>query len=74
MLSEVDLQAVGPNCARFHAYTMEHSKDKLSFPAKLPEDSFHGAGDLMLNIAFRHVYDLITLVALDDTLLRLWTL
>ena len=74
MLSEANLQAAGPNCARLHAYAMEHSKDKLSFPAKLPEDSFHGAGDLMLNIAFSHVYDLITLVALDETFLRLWTL
>ena len=73
MLSEADLQAAGPNCARLHAYAMEHSKDKLSFPAKLPEDSFHGAGDLMLNIAFSHVYDLITQVALDVTFLRLWT-
>jgi hypothetical protein len=38
---------------------MEHSKDKLSFPAKVDEHYFKGGcGALMLNIAF----------------LRLWTL
>ena len=72
MLSEADLEAAGPNCARLHAYAMEHSKDK-SFPAKLTKDSFHGDGDLKLNIAFSGVYDLITLVTMDVTLLRLWT-
>jgi hypothetical protein len=29
MLLEANLEAVGPNCARLHAYVMEHSKDKL---------------------------------------------
>jgi hypothetical protein len=31
MLSEANLEATGPNCARLHAYVMEHSKDKLAF-------------------------------------------
>jgi hypothetical protein len=35
MLLEANLEAVGPNCARLHAYIMEHSKDKLAFPAKV---------------------------------------
>jgi hypothetical protein len=74
MLSEADLDAAGPNCARLHAYVMENSKDKLGFPAKVPQAYFEGDGDLMLNIAFDDVYDLITLGALDVSFLRLWTL
>jgi hypothetical protein len=34
MLSEANVKAAGPNCAKFHAYVMEHSKDKLAFPAR----------------------------------------
>jgi hypothetical protein len=75
MLSEANLEAAGPNCARLHAYVMEHSKDKLAFPAKVDQDYFKGGGGaLMLNIAFRSVYNLITLASLDVTFLRLWTL
>jgi hypothetical protein len=33
MLSEANVKVVGPNCAKLHAYVMEHSKDKLVFPA-----------------------------------------
>jgi hypothetical protein len=40
MLSEANLEAAGPNCARLHAYIMEHSKDKLAFPAKMDQDYF----------------------------------
>ena len=40
MLSEVDLEAAGPNCARLHAYFMEHSKDKTGFPAKVAKNTF----------------------------------
>jgi hypothetical protein len=57
-----------------HAYVMEQSKDKLAFPAKVDQHYFQGGGDLMLNIAFSGVYNLITLVALDVTFLWLWTL
>jgi hypothetical protein len=53
---------------------MEHSKDKLSFPAKVDQYYFQGGGALMLNIAFSSVYNLITLVSLDVTFLWLWTL
>jgi hypothetical protein len=36
---------------------MEHSKDKLAFPAKVDQDYFNGGGGgLMLNIAFSSVY------------------
>ena len=59
MLSEANLEAAGPNCARLHAYVMEHSKDKLAFPAKVDQDYFKGGGALMLNIAFSSVYNLI---------------
>jgi hypothetical protein len=38
------------------------------------QDYFQDDGDLMLNIAFSGVYDLITLDALNVTFLRLWTL
>jgi hypothetical protein len=38
------------------------------------QDYSWGDGDLMLNIAFIGVYDLITLIYLDVTFLRLWTL
>jgi hypothetical protein len=38
MLSEANFKVVGPNCARLHAYVMEHSKDKLVFPAKVDQD------------------------------------
>jgi hypothetical protein len=31
MLSEANLEATGPNCARLYAYVMEHSKDNLPF-------------------------------------------
>jgi hypothetical protein len=53
MLSEANLEAAGPNCARLHAYVMEHSKDKLAFPAKVDQDYFKGGGGaLILKIAF----------------------
>jgi hypothetical protein len=42
MLSEADLEAAGSNCARLHAYFMEHSKDKLAFLAKVDQDYFQG--------------------------------
>ena len=74
MLSEANLKAAGPNCARLHAYVMEHSKDKLAFPAKVDQDYFQGGGALMLMIAFSGVYNLITLATLDVTFSRLWTL
>jgi hypothetical protein len=38
MLSEANVKAAGPNCAKLHAYVMEHSKDKLAFPAKVDQD------------------------------------
>jgi hypothetical protein len=75
MLSEANLEATGANCARLHAYVMEHSKDKLDFPAKVDQDFFKGGcGALMLNIAFSSMYNLITLASLDVTFMRLWTL
>jgi hypothetical protein len=75
MLSEANVKAAGPNCAKFHAYVMEHSKDKHAFPAKLDQDYFKGGwGGLMLNTDFSSVYNLITLASLDVTLMRLWTL
>jgi hypothetical protein len=75
MLSEANLEAAGPNCAKLHAYFMEHSKDKLVFPAKVDQDYFNGGCDaLMLNIAFSSVYNLIILSSLDVTFMRLWTL
>jgi hypothetical protein len=53
MLSEENVKDAGPNCAKLHAYVMEHSKDKLAFPAKVDQDYFKGGcGALMLNIAF----------------------
>jgi hypothetical protein len=39
MLSEANVKVAGPNCA-MHAYVMEHSKDKLAFPAKVDQDYF----------------------------------
>jgi hypothetical protein len=30
MLSEANVKAAGPNCAKLHAYVKEHSKDKLA--------------------------------------------
>jgi hypothetical protein len=35
MLSEENVKAAGPNCAKLHAYVKEHSKDKLAFPTKV---------------------------------------
>jgi hypothetical protein len=35
MLSEENLESTRPNCARLHAYVMEHSKYKLAFPRLL---------------------------------------
>jgi hypothetical protein len=75
MLSEANVKADEPNCAKLHAYVMEHSKDKLAILAKVDEDYFKGGcGALMLNIEFSSVYNLITLASLDVTLMRLWTL
>jgi hypothetical protein len=75
MLLEANVKAAGPNCAKFYAYVMEHSKDKLSFPAKVDEDYFKAScGALMLNIEFSSVYSLITLASLDVTFTRLRTL
>jgi hypothetical protein len=74
MLSEANVKAAGPNCAKLHAYVMEHSKEKLAFPAKVDQDYIKGGcGALMLNIEFSSVYNLITLTALDVTLMRFWT-
>jgi hypothetical protein len=57
MLSEANVKAIGPNCVKLHAYVMEHSKDKLAFPAKVDQDYFKGGcGALMLNIAFSSTY------------------
>jgi hypothetical protein len=48
VLSEANVKAAGPNCAKLHAYVMEHSKDKLAFPAKVDQDYFKGScGALM---------------------------
>jgi hypothetical protein len=75
MLSKPNVKAVGPNCAKLHAYVMEHSKDKLAFPAKLDQDYFKGGcGALMLNIEFSSVFNLITLASLNVTFIWLWTL
>jgi hypothetical protein len=75
MLSEANVKAAGPNCAKLHAYVMEHTKDKLAFPAKVDQDCFKGdCGALMLNIEFRSVFNLIILDSLDITFMRLWTL
>jgi hypothetical protein len=75
MLSEANVKVAGPNCAKFHAYVMEHSKGKPAFLAKVDQDYFKGGcGALMLNIEFSRVYNLITLASLDVTFMRLWTL
>jgi hypothetical protein len=75
MLLEANVKVAGPNCAKFHSYVMEHSEDKLDFPAKVDQDYFKGGcGALMLNIEFSSVYNLITLASLDDTFMRLWTM
>jgi hypothetical protein len=51
---------------------MEHSKDKLAFPAKVDQDYFKGGCHaLMLNIEFSSMYNLITLGSLDVTFMRL---
>jgi hypothetical protein len=75
MLLKANVKAAGPNCAKLHAYVMEHSKDKLVFRAKVDQDYFKGGcGALMLNIEFSSVYNLITLAFLDVTFMRLWKL
>jgi hypothetical protein len=75
MLLEENVKATGPNCAKLHAYVMEHSKDKLAFPAKVDQDYFKGGcGALMLDVAFSSMYNLMTLDSLDVTFMRLWTL
>jgi hypothetical protein len=72
MLSEANVKAAGPNCAKFDAYVMEHSKDKLAFAAKVDQEYFKGGcGALMINIEFSSVYNLITLTSLDVTFMRL---
>jgi hypothetical protein len=59
MLSEENVKAAGPNCAKLHVYVMEHGKDKLAFPAKVDQDYFKGGcGALMLNIEFSSVITL----------------
>jgi hypothetical protein len=75
MLSEANVKASIPNCAKLHAYVMEHNKDKLAFLAKADQDYFKdGCGALMLNIEFSSTFNLITLASLDVTFIRLWTL
>jgi hypothetical protein len=75
MFLEENVKAAGPNCAKLHAYVLEHRKDKVSFPAKVDQYySKGGCGALMLNIAFSSVYNLITLASLDVTFMMLWTL
>jgi hypothetical protein len=75
MLSEANVKAAEPNCAKFHAYVMVHSNDKPTFPAKVDQDYFKGGcGALMLNIEFSSVFNLITRASLDVTFIWLWTL
>jgi hypothetical protein len=75
MLSKANVKAARPNCAKLHAYVMEHSKDKLAFPSKVDQDYFKGGcGALMLNIEFSNMYNLITWASLDVTFMRLRTL
>jgi hypothetical protein len=75
MLSKANVKVVGPNCAKLHAYVMEHSKDKLALPAMVDRAYFKGGCcGLMLNIYFSSMYNLITLASLDVTFMRLWTL
>jgi hypothetical protein len=75
MLSEENVKAAAPNCAKLHDYVMEHSKDKLVFPTKVDQEFFKGGcAALMLNIEFSSVYNLTTLACLDVTFMRLWTL
>jgi hypothetical protein len=75
MLSGANVKTARPNCSKFHAYVMEHSMDKLTFPKKVDQDYFKGGcGALMLNIEFSSMYNLITLASLDVTFMRLWTL
>jgi hypothetical protein len=75
MFSEANVKAAGQNCAKLHAYIMEHSKVKLAFPSKVDQDYFKDGFDaLMLNVAFSSVYNLITLASLDVTFMRLWTM
>jgi hypothetical protein len=75
MLSEANVKAAGPNCAKLHAYVKEHIKDKLAFLAKVDQDYFKGGcGAFMLNIEFSSMYNLITLASLDVTFMRFWTL
>jgi hypothetical protein len=75
ILSKANVTAAKPNCAKLHAYDMEHGKDILAFPAKVDQDYFKGGyGALMLNIEFSSVFNLITLASLDVTFMRLWTL
>jgi hypothetical protein len=38
MLSEANVKDARLNCAKFHAYVMEHSKNKPAFPAKVDQD------------------------------------
>jgi hypothetical protein len=74
-LSEANVKAAGSNCAKLHAFVMEHSKHKLAFPAKVDQDYFNGGcGALMLNIEYSSVYIHITLASMDVTFMRLWTL
>jgi hypothetical protein len=75
MLSEANVKAAGPNCAKLHAYVMEHSKDKLAFPAKVDQDYFKGGcGALMLNIEISSVYSLITVDEFPSTYSTCYTL
>jgi hypothetical protein len=75
MLLEANVKAAGLNCAKLHAYVMEHSKDKLAFATKVDQDYFKAScGALMLNIAFSSAYKLITLASMVVTFMRLWKL
>jgi hypothetical protein len=48
MLSEENVKVAGQNWAKFHAYVMEHNKDKPAFPANVDQDYFKGGcGALM---------------------------
>jgi hypothetical protein len=58
MLPEANVKDARPNCAKLHAYVMEHTKDKLAFPAMVDQDYFKvGCGALMLNIEISSVYN-----------------
>ncbi|CAO2141713.1 unnamed protein product [Urochloa humidicola] len=75
ILSEEALKDAGSSCEALHEYYMKNSAEGgLGITASVAKSQFGTDGDVDFTISYSDLYDLITLDAMDASLLRCWTL